>query len=142
MYKKYLRKRLFWHYCLQLFSVYKTESLLIGFARDTILISGTEWTFSQISWLKIKISKNWDMFFYRSSRPKVFCKKGVLRNFPKFTGKYRCFPMNFVKLLWTRFFTEHLWWLLLFVDERALITTTLTFSWHCACEGKDLKTHF
>ena len=26
----------------------------------------------------------------RSSRPKVFCKKSVLRNFAKFTGKYLC----------------------------------------------------
>ena len=26
----------------------------------------------------------------RSSRPGVFCKKGVLRNFIKFTGKYLC----------------------------------------------------
>ena len=25
-----------------------------------------------------------------SSRPKVFCKKGVLRNFAKFTGKQMC----------------------------------------------------
>ena len=25
---------------------------------------------------------------YRSSPPEVFCKKGVLRNFVKFTGKY------------------------------------------------------
>ena len=25
--------------------------------------------------------------YIRSSRPKVFCKKGVLRNFLKFTGK-------------------------------------------------------
>ena len=28
----------------------------------------------------------------RSSRPEVFCKKGVLRNFAKFTEKHRCFP--------------------------------------------------
>ena len=74
----------------------------------------------------------------RSSRPEVFCKKGVLRNFTKFTGKHlcqslffnkvaglkpatllkkrlwhRCFPVNFVKFLRTPFFTEHLWWLLL-----------------------------
>ena len=27
---------------------------------------------------------------YRSSRPEVFCKKGVLRNFAKFTGKHLC----------------------------------------------------
>ena len=53
---------------------------------------------------------------YRSSRPEVFSKKGVLRNFAKFTGKhlcqslffnkvaglqdwYRSFPVNFVKFL-------------------------------------------
>ena len=28
--------------------------------------------------------------FYRSSRPDVFCKKGVFRNFGKFTGKHLC----------------------------------------------------
>ena len=27
---------------------------------------------------------------YRTSRPDVFCKKGVLRNFTKFTGKHLC----------------------------------------------------
>ena len=27
---------------------------------------------------------------FRSSRPEVFCKKGVLRNFAKFTGKHLC----------------------------------------------------
>ena len=27
---------------------------------------------------------------FRSSRPEVFCKKGVLRNFVKFTGKHLC----------------------------------------------------
>ena len=48
-----------------------------------------------------------------SSRPVLFCKKGVLRNFAKFTGKkrlwHRCFPVNFAKFLRTLFFTEHLW---------------------------------
>ena len=78
----------------------------------------------------------WHVF--RSSRPEVFCKKGVLSNFTKFTGKHlcqrlffnkvaglrpatllkrslwhRCFPVNFVKFLRTPFFMEHLWWLLL-----------------------------
>ena len=67
-------------------------------------------------------------------------KKGVLRNFAKFTGKHlcqslffnkvvglrpatllkkrlwrRCFPVNFVKFLRIPFLTEHLWWLLLFL---------------------------
>ena len=68
----------------------------------------------------------------------MFCKKCVLRNFAKFTGKHlcqnllfnkvagqrlatllkkglwnRCFPVNFVKFLRTPFLIEHLWWLLL-----------------------------
>ena len=38
---------------------------------------------------------------YRSSRPEVFCKKGVLRNFAKFTGKHlrthRPQASNFIK---------------------------------------------
>ena len=73
----------------------------------------------------------------RSSRPEVFCKKGVLKNFEKFTGKHlchslffnkvaglrpatllkkklwhRCFPVNFSKFLRTSFVREHLRWLL------------------------------
>ena len=75
---------------------------------------------------------------HRSSRPEVFCRKGVLRNFTKFTGKHlcqsllfnkvaglrpatllkrrlwhRCFPVNFTKFQRTPFFTEHLRRLLL-----------------------------
>ena len=60
----------------------------------------------------------------KSSRPEVFCKKGVLRKFAKFLGKHLCqslffnkvagLPVNFVKFLRTFLFTEHLWWLLLF----------------------------
>ena len=69
----------------------------------------------------------------RSSRPEVFCKKGVLKNFAKFTGKQlcqtllfnkvtglrpatllkkrlwrRCFPVNFANFFRTPFLTEHL----------------------------------
>ena len=67
------------------------------------------------------------MFFNRCSRPEVFCKKGVLRGFGKLSGKFlgkillfnkvadlrttallknrlRCLPVNFVKLVRTRFF--------------------------------------
>ena len=39
-------------------------------------------------------------------------RKGVLRNFTKFTGKHlwhRYFAMNFSKFLRTHFFTEHIW---------------------------------
>ena len=70
--------------------------------------------------------------------PEVFCKKGVSKNFTKFTGKHlcqslflnkvadlrpetllrkrlwhRCFPVNFANFLRIPFITEHLWWLLL-----------------------------
>ena len=73
---------------------------------------------------------------FRSSCPEVFCKKGVLKNFAKFTGKYlfqslfpvsglrpatlfkkrlwhRCSPVNFANILRTPFSIEHLPWLLL-----------------------------
>ena len=36
--------------------------------------------------------------FFRSSLPKVFCKKGVLRNFAKFTGKHLCQGLFFDKV--------------------------------------------
>ena len=65
--------------------------------------------------------------FHWSSRPEVFYKKRVLRNFAKFTIQHlcqrlclcqslwhRCFPVNFAKFLRTPFFTEHLRWQLLF----------------------------
>ena len=44
---------------------------------------------------------------FRSSRPEVFCKKGLLWSFAKFTGKHLC------PFLRTLFFTERLWWLLI-----------------------------
>ena len=87
--------------------------------------------------LQIVCQLMWQIL-YRSSRPEVFCKKGVLTNFAKFTGKYlcqslffnkvvglspatllkkrlchMCFPDNFVKFVRTPFLKEHLWWLLL-----------------------------
>ena len=91
-------------------------------------------------WKKLKLQ--WRLFLnakliFGSSRPEVFCKKAVPRNFPKFTGKHlcqspcfnkiaclspatllkkrlwrRCFPVNFAKFLRAPFLTEHLWWLL------------------------------
>ena len=36
--------------------------------------------------------------FFRSSRPKVFCKNSVLRNFIKFTGKHLCQSFFFNKV--------------------------------------------
>ena len=39
---------------------------------------------------------NWSII--RSSRPEVFCKKGVLKNFAKFTGKHLCQSLLFNKV--------------------------------------------
>ena len=86
---------------------------------------------------------------FKSSRPDVFCEKGVLGNFAKFTGKhlcqslflmklqaapatllkkrpcYRCFPVSFAKFLRTAFFTKHLWWLLLLFQICNIFSLTI-----------------
>ena len=36
---------------------------------------------------------------YRVSRPEMFCEKGVLRNFAKFTGKHLCQNLFFNKVV-------------------------------------------
>ena len=41
---------------------------------------------------------SFDTSIYRTSRPGVFCKKGVLRNFTKFTGKQLCQGLFFNKV--------------------------------------------
>ena len=47
--------------------------------------------------LQNKISQP-DLSFDRSSRLEVFCKKSVLRNFAKFTGKHLCQSLFFNKV--------------------------------------------
>ena len=83
--------------------------------------------------------------FFRSSRPEMFCKKAVLRDFPKFTRKHLCQSLFITKVagqgrqlylkrdpvswcflwvLWNleehlfSFLTEHLWWLPLVLQNR------------------------
>ena len=43
----------------------------------------------------------------RSSCPEVFCKKGVLRNFAKFTGKQLCQSLFFNKVAGLSFFLQN-----------------------------------
>ena len=88
------------------------------------------------------------LFYFRSSRPEVLCKKGVLRNLTKFTGKHlcqgltlfkksllrRCFLVNFVKFLRTPFFTEHLW----FASVFRVFFGILYRSWVPRCSSKEL----
>ena len=101
-----------------------------------------------------------DMCRSRSSSPDVFCKKGVLRNIAKFTGKHlcqslyfnkaaglrsttllkkklwhSCFPVNFAKFLITLFTVEDPYWLLLvlFISLKLFIIVDITI---------DIITHF
>ena len=41
-----------------------------------------------------------------STRPDVFCKKGVPNNFSKFTGKHLCYSLLFSKVLGLRPFIK------------------------------------
>ena len=43
-------------------------------------------------------SQSLNIIKHGSSRPEVFCKKGVLRNFAKFTGKHLCQGLFFNKV--------------------------------------------
>ena len=55
------------------------------------------------------LSSGWLWSSDRSSRPEVSCKKGVLRNFAKFTGKHLCqspFFNKFCEISKNTFFTE------------------------------------
>ena len=38
------------------------------------------------------------LLLIRKQTPEVFCRKGVLRNFAKFTGKYLCHSLFFNKV--------------------------------------------
>ena len=109
--------------CEMMAKFQRTKCLVIPF------VSVLEWS---------KILQFLRLALYRSSRPGVFCKKGAVKNFTKFTVKHpcqslffnkvsgfrpatllkkrpwhRCFTVNFVEFLRTPFFIERLWWLLL-----------------------------
>ena len=69
------------------------------------------------------LHKNIQLMLDRSSRPEVFCKRGVLKNIAKFTGEHLCQSLFFNKVVaaWdcefceifkSTFFIKHLRWLL------------------------------
>ena len=63
---------------------------------------------------KIDLSEEFVVMWKKEHPPEVFCEKGVLRNFPKFTGKHLCQSLffnkvaGFAKILRTHFLTEQL----------------------------------
>ena len=90
--------------------IYLCKNIFIYF----IDIFGNKWEFKIISHFLIMIVQFRKLFSFenldhikneleRTSRPDVFCEKGVLKNFAKFTGKlsrnlaillYDCLPIN------------------------------------------------
>ena len=46
----------------------------------------------------IKCSNSFLFFSSEAARPEVFCKKGTLKNFVKFTGKHLCQSLFFNKV--------------------------------------------
>ena len=82
----------------------------------------------------------------------MFCKKGLLRNFAKFTVKYLCqslfvlkfskketlvkvFHSEFCKVSESAFFTEHLRWLLLWF----ILVTSIVVTWVSWFSGHKYK---
>ena len=47
---------------------------------------------------KIELSEEFMVIWKKEQSPEVFCKKGVLRIFVKFTGKYRARVFFLIKL--------------------------------------------
>ena len=74
----------------------------------------------------------------RSSRPKLFNKKGVKAfNFIKKGVWHRCFPVNFAKFVRTPFLIEHLRWLLLTLESRIIEGVRIIW-WGEEGEGVDI----
>ena len=110
--------------------MYKKRCFPLKSSLESVCKTTINYRFVTVYW-RSTCKKTLLFSWVRSNHPKVFCKKGVLGNFAKFTRKrlcqcllrpatlfkkilwHRCFPMNFAKFLRTSFFIEHLWWLLL-----------------------------
>ena len=113
----------------------------VSYRNQSMICGGNQWTgFYMImaSVMKRLNATNCFLLNLGAVVQRLFCTKGVLRNFTKFTGKHqcqslflnkvaglmsatllkkrlwhRCCPVNFMKFLRTPFYIEHLWWRLL-----------------------------
>ena len=84
-----------------------------------VKFSGTH--FSQSTSERLQWLIKYELLIVRSSHQKCSLKKGVLKKFTKFTGKYPCqsllfnkvsgeiFSCGFCKIFKSTFFTEHIW---------------------------------
>ena len=58
-------------------------------------------------WTNSDLLRRW--IVNRSSHQRYSVRKGVLRNFAKFTGEHLCQSLKFCEISKNTFFTEHLW---------------------------------
>ena len=79
---------------------------------------------------------------YRSSRLEVFCRKGVLRNFEKFTGKHLCQSLLFNKVAGLKHVTllkKRLWHSCFPVNFSKFLRTPSVAASENICEPADFQ---
>ena len=76
------------------------EAQEVMFSRKTVTISHRFIAFNTVPVLDHHVRKIYKSYLetFRSSRSALFCKKGVLRNFGKFTVKHLCQSLFFNKV--------------------------------------------
>ena len=87
-----------------------TSNVHVSYVEYTGRIQGVEYTGQAYCLWIYHITNLWlisykRIDFSRSSRPEVFCKKGVLENFTKFTEKHLCQSLFFKKETLTQVFS-------------------------------------
>ena len=106
---------------------------------DLVQLSKENENLEKMTETKSIYAKGYKWNIYRSSHQRCSVRKGIFRDFAKFTVKYLCqslffnkvagrpatllkkrlwhkyFTVNFAKSLKMPFLTEHLWWLLLYI---------------------------
>ena len=76
------------------------------FIRTAFCMKHIRWLLLFLKDIHFQESKEKTSVLYRSSRPEGFCKKGVLTNFAKFTGKHLWESLFFNKVAGLFFFNK------------------------------------
>ena len=90
-----------------------------------------------------------DTAIFRSSHPLLFCKKGFLRNYAKFTRKHqkkeippKMFSCKYCEISHNTFFKEHFGWLLLHKHSLCLLSHHDLLSFQKRCHTYFLAEYF
>ena len=130
------------------FIVIMALAVFVKLLLDIAWHTGFKWkcdTVYHLHWWRLVCEASFLPQNCRSSRPEVFCEKGVLRNLAKLTGKHlcqslffnkaagkrlcqKCLPVNFAKFLGTSFLKEHLMWQLMhLISCQSILSSFLAF---------------